>query len=157
VHDITLANTKIKGFDGQMFSVPNNQVWGDTIENLTHDKIRRITIMLRVSFEEDLNRVQQLMLDIMNTNPQVEKKPAASTSLWRIEEYYISMYCSAWVKTEIFWHVYEQLMYETKERFDQEGVQLAAIPRTDINLYQRSKLENGKTMAIASEVADRTT
>jgi small-conductance mechanosensitive channel len=43
VESITLANTKIKGLDGQMFNVPNNTVWGDTIENLSHSPTRKFT------------------------------------------------------------------------------------------------------------------
>lgn len=45
VDSITLANTKLKGFGGQIYILPNNEVWGSVIQNLTHGKNRKVLIM----------------------------------------------------------------------------------------------------------------
>ncbi|NER95428.1 MAG: mechanosensitive ion channel, partial [Symploca sp. SIO1B1] len=41
VDSITLASTKIKGWDAQVITVPNSMVWGGIIENLTAKEIRK--------------------------------------------------------------------------------------------------------------------
>ncbi|NER99084.1 MAG: mechanosensitive ion channel, partial [Symploca sp. SIO1B1] len=38
---MTLASTKIKGWDAQVITVPNSMVWGGIIENLTAKEIRK--------------------------------------------------------------------------------------------------------------------
>ncbi|WP_199246714.1 mechanosensitive ion channel family protein [[Phormidium] sp. ETS-05] len=40
IKSINLASTTIQGFSGQIYTVPNNTVWGSVIENLTSDEIR---------------------------------------------------------------------------------------------------------------------
>lgn len=129
VESITLANTKIKGLDGQMFNVPNNTVWGDTIENLSHGETRKFTHWLRIDFEENLAKVEQLLVEIMKSHPKVLAAPAPSTQLWSIEDYYISLKADGWVKKEDFWTVHSDIIRMIQGRFDTEGIKLAAIPK----------------------------
>jgi small conductance mechanosensitive channel len=130
VESITLANTKIKGLDGQMFNVPNNTVWGDTIENLSHSETRKFTHWLRIGFEEDLGKVEQLLVEILKSHPKVLAVPAPSTQVWSIEDYYISLKADGWVNKEDFWTVHSDVIRMIRQRFYSEGIQLAAIPKS---------------------------
>ncbi len=129
VDSITLANTKIKGFNDQIFNVPNNTVWGETIENLSHGKIRQIRISLRVAFNYNLTQVEQLLVEIIKSHPKVVEDPAPETWVWNIEDYYISLDVKAWVKRDDFWQVHQDAIRMIQERFNQEGIELAAIPK----------------------------
>ncbi|MEM9927668.1 MAG: mechanosensitive ion channel domain-containing protein, partial [Cyanobacteria bacterium P01_D01_bin.50] len=106
VDSITLANTKIKGWQGQIFSIPNNVVWGGMIETLTQGKTRGVSLLLRIPLQEDLERVHNLIVEIMKSHPKVLQDPAPSSFVWQIEEYYISVYVSAWATKEDFWGVH---------------------------------------------------
>jgi small conductance mechanosensitive channel len=130
VESITLANTKIKGLDGQMFNVPNNTVWGDTIENLSHAQTRKFTHCLRIGFEENLGKVEQLLVEIMKSHPKVLANPAPSTQVWSIEDYYISVKADGWVNKEDFWTVHSDVIRMIRQQFYKEGIQLAAIPKS---------------------------
>ncbi|MEG4342044.1 mechanosensitive ion channel [Microcoleus sp. A003_D6] len=130
VESITLANTKIKGLDGQMFNVPNNTVWGETIENLSHSETRKFTHCLRIGFDENLGKVEQLLVEILKSHPKVLAVPAPSTQVWSIEDYYISVKADGWVKKEDFWTVHSDAIRMIRERFYKEGIQLAAIPKS---------------------------
>jgi small conductance mechanosensitive channel len=129
VDSITLANIKLRGFGGQIFNVPNNTVWGDTIENLTTGKTRKIQMSFRVSFDQDLKVVEKLLLDIMKSHPQVLETPAPSTFVFSIEDYYISVYLGGWAKTSEFWDVHADIIRIIQERFNTAGIDLAAIPK----------------------------
>ncbi|MEG4206556.1 mechanosensitive ion channel [Microcoleus sp. Pol7_A1] len=152
VESITLANTKIKGLDGQMFNVPNNTVWGDTIENLSHSETRKFTHCLRIGFEEeDLGKVEQLLVEILKSHPKVLAVPAPSTQVWSIEDYYISVKADGWVKKEDFWTVHSDAIRMIRERFYKEGIQLAAIPKSmDVGEPDNS---NGNTPDFVSETS----
>ncbi|MEG3899697.1 MULTISPECIES: mechanosensitive ion channel domain-containing protein [unclassified Microcoleus] len=151
VESITLANTKIKGLDGQMFNVPNNTVWGDTIENLSHDETRKFTHCLRISFDEDLAKVEQLLVEILKSHPKVLANPAPSTQVWSIEDYYISVKADGWVKKEDFWTVHSDAIRMIRERFNSEGIQLAAIPKSmDVSEPDDG---NGKISHLVSETS----
>ena len=128
VDSITLANTKIKGWQGQIFSIPNNVVWGGMIETLTQGKTRGVTLLLRIPLQEDLERLNNLIVEIMKSHPKVLQDPAPSSFVWQIEEYYISVYVSAWATKEDFWGVHADAVRMIQERFIKEGIPVAAIP-----------------------------
>ncbi|MGB3263622.1 MAG: mechanosensitive ion channel domain-containing protein [Microcoleus sp.] len=151
VDSITLANTKIKGFSGQIFNVPNNTVWGDTIENLSGSETRKVKVNLQVGFDDDLKNVEQLLVDIMKSHPQVLETPAPSASVFNIENYYFNVSASCWAKKQEFWGVNADIVRMIQERFNKEGINIGAIPK-NIEIVQYSNGNgNGKIPHLVSE------
>jgi small conductance mechanosensitive channel len=149
VDSINLANTKIKGFSGQIYTIPNNTVWGDTIENMSQGQIRKFSHWLRIGFEEDLVKVEQLLVEILKSHPKVLQEPAPKTDVWSIEDYYISVKAGGWVKKEDYWTVNSDTIRMLRERFDKEGLKLAAIPKS-MEVAQEDH-SNGKIPYLISE------
>jgi small conductance mechanosensitive channel len=144
VDAITIANTRIKGFGGQIFTLPNNSVWNDTIENLSHDKNRKIMLSFRVGFDENLQEVEALIVETLKSHPKVLADPAPSTFVWQIEDYYISIFAGGWTKKDDFWETYADIIRLIQKRFNEEGINLAAIPKA-IEIQQNFEEVNGKT------------
>jgi small conductance mechanosensitive channel len=126
VDSITLANTRIKGFGGQFFTVPNNTVWGDTIENLTTTDTRKVKYSFKISFDDqDVTEVEKVLLDIFNSYPKILDKPAPSATVLEIKDGYITVVVSGSVKTNDFWDVSADIIRKIQTRFEQEGIKLA--------------------------------
>ncbi|TVP61340.1 MAG: small conductance mechanosensitive ion channel [Nodularia sp. (in: Bacteria)] len=136
VDSITLANTKIIGFNSQIFTIPNNVVWGGTIETLSHGKIRQLKIWLRIGFDEDLARVERLLVEIIQSHPKVLQDPHPKTNVWQVEDYYISVAANGWTTKTEFWGVHEDLIRMIREQFEKEGIRLAALPQQNIRVQQ---------------------
>ena len=136
VDSVTLAHTKVKGFGGQILTIPNDLIWNDVIENLTEEEMRELGFEFRISFDEDLAKVKQLLVETMESHPGIIKDPAPAIIVWGIEEYYINIEIEGFAKTEHFWNVYQEVLCMIKERFDQEGIKLAAIPTQNISLQE---------------------
>ena len=142
VDSINLASTKIKGFGGQMFSVPNNAVWSGTVENLTASETRKVKVGLRINFDQDLTEIEQVLLDIFKSHPQILKNPAPSTMVGNIEDYYyISLGAAGWTKNDDFWKVSSDIIRTIQTRFEQEGIKLGT-PAQDIRLISESDEKN---------------
>jgi small conductance mechanosensitive channel len=154
VEAITLANTQIKGLDGQIFTIPNNTIWGDTIENLSYGQNRKFTHWFRIGFDEDLTKVEQLLVEIIKSHPNVLADPAPKTEVWSIEDYYISVKANGWVKKDDFWTVNSDIIRMIRERFYKEGIQLAAIPKSmEISQDDDDDNSNGKIPHFVSETS----
>ncbi|MBE9201632.1 MULTISPECIES: mechanosensitive ion channel family protein [unclassified Nodularia (in: cyanobacteria)] len=138
VDSISLASTKIEGFQGQIYVLPNNSVWEGMIENLTHREIRKVSIWLRVGLNEDLERIQNLLLEIMKSHPKVLEDPKPGKVLWSLEEYYFSIGISGWTKTVDFWGVHADVIQMIQERFKAENIQMSATPESNLNLLQNT-------------------
>ncbi len=152
VDSITIANTRIKGLGGELFSIPNNVVWGDIIENLSHDEIRKLKIWLRVDLDEDLAHIEQLLIKIVKSHPKVLEQPVPQTMVWEIADYYISVTVEGQVKKEDFWEVYPDVIRMIQEQFTREGLNLAAIPK-QIELEDESD-SNGKMPYLVKDSAE---
>ncbi|MEM7726810.1 MAG: mechanosensitive ion channel domain-containing protein [Cyanobacteria bacterium P01_A01_bin.45] len=137
VDDVTLANTKLKGFQGQIFSIPNNVVWSGTIETLTQSKARKVSIWLRIAFDENLEAIERLLIEIMKSHPKVLQDPGPSTSVWQIEEYYISVGVGGWTTQEDYWTVHSDAIRMIRERLTKEGIPVAAIPAQEEIISQK--------------------
>ncbi len=143
VDSISLANTRLKGFGGQMFTVPNNTVWGDTIENFTTSATRKVKVDLRISFDQDMTEIEKVLIDILKSHPQILENPAPSTFVFEIEkDYYISVSASGWAKTDDFWQVSADIIRTVQTRFNQEGIDITATPAQDIRLISESDENN---------------
>jgi len=145
VDSISLANTKIKGFGGQMFTVPNNTVWGDTIENLTTSDTRKVKFSFRIRFDQDVTKIEKVLVDLFKSHPKILEEPAPSTFVFDIEDEYISLIASGWAKTDEFWKVSADILRTIQTRFEQEGIKLGA-PAQDIRILPESDEKNSLTL-----------
>jgi small conductance mechanosensitive channel len=139
VNSISLANTTIKAFSGATFIIPNNDVWGNTIENLSFNEVRKLQIPLRISFDQNVREVEQLVIDIFKSHPQVLQTPAPSTLIAKIAENHILVNANGWAKNQEFWSIYQELIRRIQERFNKEGIKLV-IPTA---IAIRTQQDNG--------------
>jgi small conductance mechanosensitive channel len=150
VDSISLANTTIKALSGPTFIIPNNDVWGSTIENLSFSEVRKLQIPLRVSFDQNVREVEELVKDIFKSHPQILENPAPSTMVTKIEDNYIAVTANGWAKHKEFWVVYPELIRRIQERFNKEGVKLA-IP-TPIAIKTKQDNGDGKIPHFVSKI-----
>ncbi len=132
VASIDLASTRIIGFDEQLFSVPNNTIWSSTIENLTIKENRMGVVPVRVSFNTNLRRVEQIWLEIASANPLTLDDPGPFVVPFKTSEYYADMLLKFWTKTEDWWTAYFDLIYALQERLVEEGISI--VPQHEIFL-----------------------
>lgn len=140
VDSITVANTKLKGFGGQIYTLPNNEVWGSTIQNFTATENRKIMISLRVSFSQNLAELEQLLLETIKSVPGVLENPAPSTFVWSFEDYYISVFVGGWTIKDDYWDAYSETIRRFQKALNESGIGVAAIPAHKVIL---NTLEDG--------------
>lgn len=147
IDTITLANTRIKGFQGQMYTVPNNTVWNQQIENLTYGEKRKMSLYLDYDFSVDLVVVEKLLMEIMRSHPDVLDDPAPGTFNWMIQDYSIQVGVSGWTETPKFWGVWHDVLHQIQERFVQEGIPLK-ISKQDLRIQQYNSAGNNTPLSM---------
>lgn len=149
VDSISLANTKLKAFDGSMVCLPNNTVWGSNIINYTHSDIRKLMFRIHIKFEQDMEQVQDMWMELASSHPKVLDDPAPGWSPWNAHyESYISVSLSAWSNTEEYSAVYVDLLKLLQKRILKLGIELTA-PVQDIRLRAASDLSTEPPMVKA--------
>ncbi len=148
VQAMSLVSTSVLTFDNQMLIVPNNKIWGDVIRNLTHQTTRRVDLVFRIGYRDDLEHAERILNDIVNTHPAVLEDPAPVVRLHELAESSIQFVVRPWVKTDDYWETYWAITREVKRRFDAEGISIP-LPQRDVRLVDaRSTPGSARTGAL---------
>lgn len=51
---MNLVSTTIATFDNQTLVVPNSNIWGDVIKNVTAQKVRRVDLLFGIGYSDDI-------------------------------------------------------------------------------------------------------
>ncbi len=148
VDSISLASTKLKDFSGSIITLPNNTVWGGDIINYTHTDIRKIGIAINIRFNQDMDTIYKMWMDITSSNPKVLQDPAPGWFPWNsYYDYYISVSLSAWTKTDDYWEVYVEMIKALQDRLDKLNIELAVPVVEEIGIDKLKMQEMAKQSA----------
>jgi small conductance mechanosensitive channel len=139
VSHMSLVSTTILTFDNQTLIVPNNKIWGDVIRNVTAQSARRIDLIFRVGYDEDVERVEKLLMDAITSHDKVLEDPAPAVKLHMLTEFAIEFAVRPWVNREDYWDVYWDLTRAIKLAFDREGISLPK-PQREIHVHRADAL-----------------
>ena len=146
VHSISIANTKLKDFGGNLITLPNNKVWGGDIINYTHANIRKVKLAINIKFNQDIEQIRKIWLDLASTHPKVLKNPAPNVFPWnKTYDYHMRVGLSACSKTDDYWGVYVDLLKELQKRLEEQNIVLAG-PVQEIKLNQSGEIKDTKKL-----------
>ncbi len=121
VSHMNLVSTTILTFDNQTLIVPNKKIWGDVIRNVTAQSARRIDLIFRVGYGEDVERIEKLFGEILAANDKVLDEPAAQVRLHQLGEFAVEFTVQPWVRREEYWDTHCDITRAVKLCFDREG------------------------------------
>ncbi|MBY5920619.1 mechanosensitive ion channel family protein [Ferrimonas balearica] len=134
VGKMSLVNTTIRTFDNQVFMVPNAKIWGETIKNITSERIRRVDMVFGVAYTDNVEQVEEILNEIVTHHPSVLKAPEHVIRLHVLNESSVDFIVRPWVKTDDYWDVYWDITREVKVRFDREGITIP-FPQRELHVH----------------------
>ncbi len=134
VTSMNLVSTTIKTFDNKDMVVPNNKVWNDVITNATAAETRRVDMEFGIGYDDDIDRAQTILEEIVNAHPKALKDPPPTIRMNTLADSSVNFICRPWAKTADYWDVYWDVTKAVKQRFDAEGIGIP-FPQRDVHLY----------------------
>ncbi|MEZ9197414.1 mechanosensitive ion channel family protein [Shewanella sp. 10N.286.54.B9] len=135
VSHMSLVSTTIKTLDNQRLIVPNNKIWGDTINNITVEHQRRVDLTFGIGYGDNIEHAEKVLTEIIMAHPKVLKDPAPMVKLHVLGESSVDFIVRPWVRPIDYWDVYWDITREVKMRFDAEGISIP-FPQRDVHIYQ---------------------
>lgn len=134
VDSMTLLSTTIKTFDNQLVTIPNNNVWQDTIINITGSAERRIDMVFGISYSDDFSKAQEILHNILNNHPNVLDTPEPVVRVHELGDSSVNLICRPWVKTADYWLVRWDVIETAKREFDAQGISIP-FPQRDVHFF----------------------
>ncbi len=137
VDHVSLVNTNIRSFDNKVCLVPNKQVWGQVITNLTGADERRADMVFGIGYGDDVDKAKAILEKIVAEHELVLKEPAPTIELNELAESSVNFICRPWAKTADLWRVHWDITKRVKKEFDAAGITIP-FPQRDVHIHQVS-------------------
>jgi small conductance mechanosensitive channel len=134
VHQMSLVNTTILTLDNQTLIIPNNKIWQDVIKNLTYQTKRRVDLVFGITYDQDIDVVEELLHKILKEEERVLDYPEPNIRVHELGDSSVNLICRPWVKTDDYWDVYWDLTKKVKQAFDAAGITIP-FPQRDVHLF----------------------
>ncbi|NKF51201.1 mechanosensitive ion channel family protein [Shewanella sp. WXL01] len=138
VSHMSLVSTTIKTLDNQRLIIPNNKIWGDTINNITVERLRRVDMVFGISYSDNIEHAEEVLKDIVSKHELVCAEPEPMVKLHTLNSSSVDFVVRPWVKPADYWEVYWDITRSVKLRFDEEGISIP-FPQRDVHVYQTAE------------------
>ena len=140
VSHMSLVSTTIKTIDHQRLIIPNNKIWGDTINNISAEHFRRVDMIFGIGYGDDIRKAESVLTEILEAHPAVLKDEAHQymIKVHALGESSVDFAVRPWVKNEDYWNVYWDVTRSVKLRFDEEKITIP-FPQRDVHIYQHGQ------------------
>ena len=138
VEEVEVFTTVLRTPDNKKIIVPNGALMGGNIVNYSDAPTRRVDLVVGCGYGDDLDKVKQVLNDILAKDERVLKDPAPTVALSELADSSVNFVVRPWVKPADYWDVYFGVTEQVKRRFDDEGLSIP-FPQQDVHLHQASK------------------
>jgi len=136
VSHMSLVNTTFMTFDNQKLIVPNNLIWQSVITNVTAQQTRRIDLMFGIAYEDDIEKAERVLQEIVAANEAVLSEPEPQIKLHELGDSSVNFIVRPWVRTTDYWETYWDITKAVKLRFDEEGLSIP-YPQRDVHIIEQ--------------------
>ncbi|MEA3413588.1 MAG: mechanosensitive ion channel family protein [Pseudomonadota bacterium] len=134
VESVSLLSTHIRTFDNKAMIVPNNEIWGGVITNMTATGKRRVDMVFGIGYDDDIEKAQKILEEIVAAEALVLDDPAPVVRMNELADSSVNFVCRPWTNTGDYWEVYWNVQRAVKERFDAQGISIP-YPQTDVHIH----------------------
>lgn len=155
VKSTNIVATTVTTPDNQVIVIPNKNVWGNVITNVTASDTRRVDLVFGIGYDDSIPEALKILEQAVESHPLVLKDPAPTIRVNELGDSSVNLICRPWAKTGDYWTVYWDLMRHVKELFDSVGISIP-YPQQDVHLIPSGQGNASPVPAIKKTIsADR--
>jgi small conductance mechanosensitive channel len=134
VKEIQFFSTVLVTGDNLEVTIPNAKIQGDNLLNYTRLGQLRIDFVFGVSYRDDLEKVKQVLYEVLKADARVLADPAPNVFVQSLDDSSVNFAARPWVKSEDYWTLQWDIPERVKVRFDAEGISIP-FPQRDVHFF----------------------
>jgi small conductance mechanosensitive channel len=140
VEELHIFSTKLKTPDNKTVIIPNGAITNGNITNYSSKPIRRIDLVIGVSYNANLADTKAILTNIVNAHELVLKDEEITIGVSELADSSVNLVVRPWVKTENYWPVYFDLLETIKTTLDKAGIEIP-FPQLSVHVNQENEDE----------------
>ncbi|AWL29959.1 mechanosensitive ion channel family protein [Acinetobacter defluvii] len=124
VISIDLLSVKLLTMDNVYVRLPNEQLIRAPVHNLSKFPIRRLSITVAINFNEDINKVREVLINVANAYPLVLADPKPRVTVSAFGESSIEILFALWCKQSNYLQVKDEIHELIRNRFVERHIEI---------------------------------
>lgn len=125
VESIDIFYTRISTTDNKIVVVPNGTITNENITNTTNASKRMLILDFRVSYESDIDKVKEVLLEVMKQDELLSQDEPMDVVINRLSPMKIQMQLKAWTKTEDYGKARYGMLEKIKKTLEANGIEIS--------------------------------
>lgn len=122
VSEIQIFVTKMLTANNQTVFIPNGALSNGTIINYSMQGERRADLTFAVSYDSDIKKAKDILLEVLNKNPKVLKKPVPEVFVKNLTASAVEFAVRPWAKNANYGAVFSETLENCKTALDEAGI-----------------------------------
>jgi small conductance mechanosensitive channel len=122
VNEIQIFVTKLITGNNQTIFIPNGALSNGAIINYSLQGTRRADLTIAISYDTDIKKAKNIILDVLKNNPKVLQTPEPEVSVKVLTDNAIQLAVRPWATNENFGSVSSDTLENCKLAFDEAGI-----------------------------------
>jgi small-conductance mechanosensitive channel len=140
VTEITIVNTRLQTFDGEMVVLPNDEVSSQAITNRTHKGRLRLEVEIGVDYDADPQEAAEIARDSLDEVEEILDVPTPQVVLKRFADSSVVLGVRAWIgepSARRKWRARTAMISAVKAAFERESIKIP-FPQRELTGRQES-------------------
>jgi small conductance mechanosensitive channel len=133
VRKIQLFNTIVNAPDNVRVIIPNSQITGGNILNYSVNGTRRVDLVIGVSYDDDLQKVQTVIREVLSADKRILTDPAPTVAVSELGDSSVNFVVRPWAKSDDYWDVYFDTTEKVKVALEANGISIP-YPQRDLHI-----------------------
>lgn len=135
VEQINFLFTTIITTDNKKITIPNSTIVNNSVVNSGANPKRRVDFMFSVAYESDVEKVKEIVINVMKSNGKVylDKEPFCRLKFLGASS--IDFVANCWCDSEDYWDVYYYVMENVYNEFKRNNI---SIPYNQLEIRSRT-------------------
>ena len=124
VKEIEIFTTKLTGLSNKEIIIPNGSLSNGNIVNYTTEGTRRVDLVIGVSYDADIKKTKEVLMNVITSHPKVLKDPAPTVNVSELADSSVNFAVRPWSISADYWNVFFDITENAKIELDKAGIEI---------------------------------
>ncbi len=135
VAEITIFSTLLNTGDNVRITIPNAQIYGDTVKNYSFNDTRRIDLVMGIGYGDNIGTAVSIIERVLKSDERTLSDPAPTVAVAELADSSVNLVVRPWCKKEDYWALRWDLTRKLKEELEAGGCSIP-FPQRDVHILE---------------------
>lgn len=119
---IKIFTTTINTYDNRTVTIPNSHLTKENLINCTKEEVRRLDLKYTVSYEDDIQKVKDVIMNVISQNEKILSDPQPTVYVGEHLDNGLQILVMLWIEPNDYYPVYYYMQENVKIAFDKNSI-----------------------------------